>query len=146
MKVLKDLSLLLMLFCINSLVACSSDEEGSTDNPNIPTEFTPSQASTIYFSNGIDFGANAGEQEITFTSNKSWSVSSTVKWCRAVSDRGSADDGSFRIVVDENPSYESREGVLTLKVGELNNYITVRQGVQAVPKYMWRKPARCPHC
>ena len=128
MKVLKDLSLLLMLFCISSLVACSSDEEGNTDNPNIPTEFTPSQASTIYFSNGIDFGANAGEQEITFTSNKSWSVSSTVEWCRAVSDRGSADDGSFRIVVDENPSYESREGVLTLKVGELNNYITVRQG------------------
>ena len=128
MKVLKDLSLLLMLFCINSLVACSSDEEGSADNPNIPTEFTPSQASTIYFSNGIDFGANAGEQEITFTSNKSWSVSSTVGWCRAVSDRGSAGDGSFRIVVDENPSYESREGVLTLKVGELNNYITVRQG------------------
>lgn len=117
-----------MLFCISSLVACSSDEEGNTDNPNIPTEFTPSQASTIYFSNGIDFGANAGEQEITFTSNKSWSVSSTVEWCRAVSDRGSADDGSFRIVVDENPSYESREGVLTLKVGELNNYITVRQG------------------
>lgn len=117
-----------MLFCISSLVACSSDEEGNTDNPNIPTEFTPSQASTIYFSNGIDFGANAGEQEITFTSNKSWSVSSTVEWCRAVSDRGSADDGSFRIVVDENPSYESREGVLTMKVGELNNYITVRQG------------------
>ena len=117
-----------MLLGAGSLVTCSSDEEGSADNPNIPTEFTPSQASTIYFSNGIDFGANAGEQEITFTSNKSWSVSSTVEWCRAVSDRGSADDGSFRIVVDENPSYESREGVLTMKVGELNNYITVRQG------------------
>ena len=128
MKVLKDLSLLLMLLGAGSLVACSSDEEGGADNPNIPTEFTPSQASTIYFSNGIDFGANAGEQEITFTSNKSWSVSSTVGWCRAVSDRGSASDASFRIVVDENPSYESREGVLTLKVGELNNYITVRQG------------------
>lgn len=128
MKVLKDLSLLLMLLGAGSLVACSSDEEGSADNPNILTEFTPSQASTIYFSNGIDFGANAGEQEITFTSNKSWSVSSTVGWCRAVSDRGSAGDASFRIVVDENPSYESREGVLTLKVGELNNYITVRQG------------------
>lgn len=128
MKVLKTLRLLLMLLCVGSLVACSSDEEGNADNPNIPTEFTPSQESTIYFSNGIDFGANAGEQEITFTSNKSWSVSSTVGWCRAVSDRGSAGDGSFRIVVDENPSYESREGVLTLKVGELNNYITVRQG------------------
>ena len=128
MKVLKTLRLLLMLLCVGSLVACSSDEEGNADNPNILTEFTPSQASTIYFSNGIDFGANAGEQEITFTSNKSWSVSSTVGWCRAVSDRGSAGDASFRIVVDENPSYESREGVLTLKVGELNNYITVRQG------------------
>lgn len=135
-----------MLFCINSLVACSSDEEENMDDPNIPTEFTPSQASTIYFSDGIDFGANAGEQEITFTSNKSWSVSSTVGWCRAVSDRGTADDGSFRVVVDENPGYESREGVLTLKVGELNNYITVRQGGAGSAKIHVRKPVRCLCC
>ena len=113
---------------IGCLVACSSNEEGNTDNPNVSTEFTPSQESTIYFSDGIDFGANAGEQEITFTSNKGWSVNSTAQWCRAVPDHGSAGDGSFLIVVDENQTIERREGVLTLKVGEMNNYITVRQG------------------
>ena len=32
------------------------------------------------------------------------------------------------INVSENKSYESREAVVTLKTGELNNYITVRQG------------------
>lgn len=129
MKVLKDLSLLLTFFLgIGSLVACSSEEEGNTDNPNTPTEFTPSQESTIYFSDGIDFGANAGEQEITFTCNKSWNVTSTVQWCRAVPEHGSAGNGSFLIVVDENQTIERREGVLTLKVGETNNYITVRQG------------------
>ena len=32
------------------------------------------------------------------------------------------------IKVSENKSYESREAVVTLKTGELNNYITVRQG------------------
>ena len=129
MKVLKDLSLLLMSFLwIGSLVACSNNEGGNTDNPDVSTEFTPSQESTIYFSDGIDFGANAGEQEITFTSNKGWSVNSTTQWCRAVPDHGSAGDGSFLIVVDENQTIERREGVLTLKVGETNNYITVRQG------------------
>lgn len=128
MKVLKDLSLLLIAFLwIGSMVACSS-EEGNMDNPNVPTEFTPSQESTIYFSDGIDFGANVGEQEINFTSNKSWSVSSTASWCRALPAQGSASDGSFLIVVDENQTIERREGVLTLKVGEMNNYITVRQG------------------
>lgn len=116
------------LLWMNCLVACSSEEEGNTDNPNVPTEFTPSQESTIYFSDGIDFGANAGEQEITFTCNKSWNVSSTVQWCRAMPDQGSAGDGAFLIVVDENQTIERREGVLTLKVGETNNYITVRQG------------------
>ena len=118
----------MVLLWMNCLVACSSEEEGNTDNPNVPTEFTPSQESTIYFSDGIDFGANAGEQEITFTSNKSWNVTSTVQWCRAVPEHGSAGDGSFLIVVDENQTIERREGVLTLKVGETNNYITVRQG------------------
>ena len=112
---------------MGSLIACSS-EEGNADDPNVPTEFTPSQESTIYFSDGIDFGANAGEQEIVFTSNKSWNVTSTVPWCRAVPDHGSAKDGSFLVVADENQTIERREGVLTLKVGETNNYITVRQG------------------
>lgn len=129
MKGLKDLCILLMAsLWIGSLAACGSEEESNADNPNVPTEFTPSQESTIYFSDGIDFGANAGEQEITFTSNKSWNVTSTVQWCRAVPEHGSAGDGSFLIVVDENQTIERREGVLALKVGETNNYITVRQG------------------
>ena len=130
MKTLKDLGLLLMLFCIGSLVACSSEEEGSTDDPNIPTEFTPSQASTIYFSDGIDFAGmgNVREQEITFITNKSWSVSSTAVWCSVEPDHGSADEGSFRIVVEENPYEVTRDCVLTLKVGGMDNNITVRQG------------------
>lgn len=133
MKVLKDLSLLLMLLGAGSLVACSSEEEES----NIPTEFTPSQESAIYFSDGVDIAGmgNAREQEITFTTNKDWSVSSTAVWCKAVPDHGSADEGSFRIVVEENPYEVTRECVLTLKVGNMDNNITVRQGAVNSAKY-----------
>lgn len=122
-----------MLLGAGSLVACSSEEEGS----KIPTEFTSSQESAIYFSDGVDIAGmgNARELEIAFTTNKDWSVSSTAVWCKAVPDRGSADEGSFRIVVEGNPYEVTRECVLTLKVGNMDNNITVRQGGVNSAKY-----------
>lgn len=108
--------------------ACSSDDDEGGDDSGVATRFTPSQESTKYFANGIDFGANSSEQAVTFTTNKRWTASSTESWCTITPGKGSADDGTMTIKVSENKSYESREAVVTLKTGELNNYITVRQG------------------
>lgn len=108
--------------------ACSSDDDEGGDDSGVATRFTPSQESTKYFANGIDFGANSSEQAVTFTTNKRWTASSTESWCTITPGKGSADDGTMTIKVSDNKSYESREAVVTLKTGELNNYITVRQG------------------
>lgn len=108
--------------------ACNSDDDEGGDDSGVATRFTPSQESTKYFANGIDFGANSSEQAVTFTTNKRWTASSTESWCTITPGKGSADDGTMTIKVSENKSYESREAVVTLKTGELNNYITVRQG------------------
>lgn len=118
----------LMLIAAPLLISCSSDDDEGGDDSGIATQFTPSQESTKYFANGIDFGANSSEQAITFTTNKRWTASSTESWCTITPSKGSADDGTMTIKVSENKSYESREAVVTLKTGELNNYITVRQG------------------
>ena len=118
----------LMLIAAPLLISCSSDDDEGGDDSGIATQFTPSQESTKYFANGIDFGANSSEQAITFTTNKRWTASSTEGWCTITPSKGSADDGTMTIKVSENKSYESREAVVTLKAGELNNYITVRQG------------------
>lgn len=118
----------LMLIAAPLLISCSSDDDEGGDDSGIATRFTPSQESTKYFANGIDFGANSSEQAITFTTNKRWTASSTEGWCTITPSKGSADDGIMTIKVSENKSYESREAVVTLKTGELNNYITVRQG------------------
>lgn len=117
-----------MLIAAPLLISCSSDDDEGGDDSGIATQFTPSQESTKYFANGIDFGANSSEQAITFTTNKRWTASSTESWCTITPSKGSADDGTMTIKVSENKSYESREAVVTLKTGELNNYITVRQG------------------
>lgn len=117
-----------MLIAAPLLISCSSDDDEGGDDSGIATRFTPSQESTKYFANGIDFGANSSEQAVTFTTNKRWTASSTESWCTITPGNGSADDGTMTIKVSENKSYESREAVVTLKTGELNNYITVRQG------------------
>lgn len=118
----------LMLIAAPLLISCSSDDDEGGDDSGVATRFTPSQESTKYFANGIDFGANSSEQAVTFTTNKRWTASSTESWCTITPGNGSADDGTMTIKVSENKSYESREAVVTLKTGELNNYITVRQG------------------
>lgn len=120
--------ILLLLITMPLFVACSNDDDGDGEESGIATRFTPSQESTKYFANGIDFGANSGEQAVTFTTNKQWTASSTESWCTITPSKGSADDGTMTIKVSENKSYENREAVVTLKTGELNNYITVRQG------------------
>lgn len=120
--------ILLLLITMPLFVACSNDDDGDGEESGIATRFTPSQESTKYFANGIDFGANSGEQAVTFTTNKRWTASSTESWCTITPSKGSADDGTMTIKVSENKSYENREAVVTLKTGELNNYITVRQG------------------
>ncbi len=119
---------MLLLIAAPLFVACSSDDEENGDDSGVATQFTPSQESTKYFANGIDFGANSSEQAVTFTTNKRWTASSTENWCTITPGKGSADDGTMTIKVSENKSYENREAVVTLKTGELNSYITVRQG------------------
>ena len=129
--------ILLLLITMPLFVACSNDDDGDGEESGIATRFTPSQESTKYFANGIDFGANSGEQAVTFTTNKQWTASSTESWCTITPSKGSADDGTMTIKVSENKSYENREAVVTLKTGELNSYITVRQGGAG-------NPPRCP--
>ncbi len=122
------LYILLLFIAAPLFMACSSDNDEGGDDSGVATQFAPSKESTTYFANGIDFGANSGEQTVTFTTNKRWTALSTEGWCTVTPGKGSADDGTMTIKVSENKSYESREAVVTLKTGELNNYITVRQG------------------
>lgn len=123
-----------MLIAAPLLISCSSDDDEGGDDSGVATRFTPSQESTKYFANGIDFGANSSEQAVTFTTNKRWTASSTEGWCTITPSKGSADDGTMTIKVSENKSYESREAVVTLKTGELNNNIIVWQSGASTAK------------
>lgn len=110
------------------LISCGGDDDnGSTDNPNEETVFTPSLASTTYFASGIDFPAEGGEVSIQFSTNKSWRVTSTESWCSVSPQNGKASDRTISIVVSSNGEIDNRECVVTLSVGGQNNYISIRQ-------------------
>ncbi|MDE7117535.1 MAG: leucine-rich repeat protein [Bacteroidaceae bacterium] len=136
MKKLKFLTLIRVL-CSFVLIAllppCSKDDGQSNDvdNPNELTEFTPSTELVSYLVDGIDFASNTSSIEVSFTSNKSWSVKSGASWCILSPSSGKKGANKFLITLEKNQSSEERETIITLQVAEVANYIKVRQNGNA---------------
>ncbi len=132
MKKLSFLTLIRVLcsfVLIALLLSCSKDDGSSNsgDNPNESTEFVPSTELVGYLVNGIDFASNASSVEVSFTSNKSWSVTAGVSWCVLSPSSGKKGVNKFVITLEKNLSSEDRETIITLQVAEVANYIKVRQ-------------------
>lgn len=132
MKKLKFLALIRVLcsfVLIALLPSCSKDDAQSNevDNSNELTEFTPSTELVSYLVDGIDFASNATSIEVSFTSNKSWSVKADAPWCILSPSSGKKGTNKFLITLEKNQSSEDRETIITLQVAEVANYIKVRQ-------------------
>lgn len=52
--------LLAIALLVIAFVSCSESAKEVLE-PNVPTEFTPSNESTIYFASGAEFAGNGGE-------------------------------------------------------------------------------------
>lgn len=130
MKMLKSLvsiKVLCSLMLLLGLSSCGNDYEPGGDNPNEPTEFTPSPELVSYLVDGIAFASGESGTEVSFTSNKSWSVSSDASWCTCSSSSGKSGANKFSINVERNQSSEEREAIITLQIAEIANYIKIRQ-------------------
>lgn len=127
LKYLASIKVLCSLMLLFGLFSCGNDDEPGGDNPNESTEFTPSPELVSYLVDGIDFGSGESGVEVSFTSNKSWSVSSDASWCTFSPSSGRSGANTFSIKVERNQISERREVIITLQVAEVANYIKIRQ-------------------
>ena len=115
-----------------SIVACSDDDV----DDGTPTEFTLANGSESFFTEGMVFSFDGGEQTIAFTTNKAWKavVSQTGNeegWCTLSANSGEAGEVQLTVKVTTNAGLSPREVIITLSVGEIERTVTVQQAGQA---------------
>lgn len=133
--VLKWFYCLGILFSALQLTGCSGAEITSEEETPTPTpdEITVSQESLSYFTEGMEFGADADNRTVYFSSNCDWKVEvATNDWCKVSPSEGTTGEGSFVVSVEENTDPEERNTTVTLKAGAVEKTINVVQkGIQA---------------
>lgn len=74
----------------------------------------------------INQNSNSGSQNISVSSNISWTVSESLSWLSTSSSSGS-NNGSFNLVFTENTSANSRNGIVTVQGSGITRQISVTQ-------------------
>lgn len=84
---------------------------------------------TLNTPRSFTFTRDGGTQSITFTCNRDWSVSSSESWIQVSPPSGSATDGEItvKITCEANTTYDPRSAVVTVKVEELSEAISISQ-------------------
>ncbi len=77
----------------------------------------------------LSFSSTGGVLNISFTTNRSWTLSSPESWCKVSPASGAASDEpqSARIICDPNALFDGRSCQVTLRADELSVRITVVQ-------------------
>lgn len=75
------------------------------------------------------FSSQGGSQAITFTCNRSWSVSSSETWIRVTPSSGEAskDETTISLICEANTTYSPRSAMLKLTVEEITETIEIEQ-------------------
>ena len=86
------------------------------------------------FSNSIQIGYAGGDAQISFITNRDWSVSSNQPWITLSPSSGSGSENSQRVTVtaEANPGDAERSAELTVRAGELSHTVSVTQ--PAIPR------------
>ena len=77
----------------------------------------------------FSFTEKGGNQSISFSCNRDWSISSSASWAHVSPSSGSANDGiiTVSLTCDENTTYDSRDAIITISIEGLNETISVSQ-------------------
>lgn len=84
---------------------------------------------TLNTPNAISFPEQGGNQDITFSTNRNWTVTSSESWCKVSSESGvSSENGnSIRVTCEQNTTYDPRSCTVTITAGGLTQIISVSQ-------------------
>ena len=84
---------------------------------------------TLNTPKSFSFTRDGGTQNISFTCNRDWSVSSSESWIQVSPSSGTASDGevTVKITCAANTTYDPRSATITVKVEELTEAISISQ-------------------
>ena len=139
MKALNFISTILLAMML--LVSCGGgDDPVAPDKPIVPerpTEpsITVPSGEKDYFSKGITFDTNAGEQDFTFQTDADWTISvastrSGESWCSVSPTSGKAGKHTVKVRTEANTTYDNRQVTLTLATGSTKKTIAITQKQQ----------------
>lgn len=111
------------------------------ENPDEPTNEDVKSEITIdasIINNGISFTSDQGEQSISFTTKKDWTISiantqSGDTWCSVSATSGAKGSANVTFTVIENPTYDERSVSVTISSGKSSKTFSISQkGVDAL--------------
>ena len=115
MKIFRLLTALLLIAVCAGLGSCGDDELDTKPLEPVIDEITISDTS-------FDFEANGGEETLSFSTNRDWTVSlantaNGENWCTVTPLNGKAGDNNIQIRVAANKGYDDRNVSLTIAAG-----------------------------
>ncbi len=95
---------------------------------------TPVQKSLSVNPNSLEFEANGGNQDITITSNTSWTITCP-DWC-TLSKKSGSDNATITVTVGKNEKTEKRDGQIVVSgegVNTVNVNVSQKAGTNSSP-------------
>ena len=116
-----------LAFGIMSMFSCISEP-----TVNIKAEIEVPEGATNYFKTNMDFGYQGGTQVVAFKTNVKWSMKAAdtqngKQWLTIEPASGNSGSNKVTISAEENPTYEDRNVVVQLFVGDTICNIRVNQ-------------------
>lgn len=71
--------------------------------------------------------SEGGSYQLSFEANKNWTAKSSADWCTIPQLNGSAKDNNVKILIAQNNTFEDRDCLVTIKVGELIKTVKINQ-------------------
>lgn len=128
MKIFRLLTALLLIAVCAGLGSCGDDELDTKPLEPVIDEITISDTS-------FDFEANGGEETLSFSTNRDWTVSlantaNGENWCTVTPLNGKAGDNNIQIRVAANKGYDDRNVSLTIAAGGTSRTVIINQKQQ----------------
>lgn len=131
---IKISGILLISFLSIILSSCGGGGDEPEPKPN-PNPDTPKPESSIVISgdaaNGLNFDADGGVQQVSFTASGYWTVTVAktggTPWCNVTPQGGDEKSASVKVKVDANTGYDQRSVTLTFACGTAKKSIVVTQ-------------------
>lgn len=128
MKIFRLLTALLLIAVCAGLGSCGDDELDTKPLEPVIDEITISDIS-------FDFEANGGEETLSFSTNRDWTVSlantaNGENWCTVTPLNGKAGDNNIQIRVAANKGYDDRNVSLTIAAGGTSRTVIINQKQQ----------------